>query len=278
MAAFQDTDQDDAVSSVLAPSSAAPVPSHAASPPRVIDDGVEVPLGDIAIPGMDMSELFSGPDTGPTCTGVGKPPPSGAPPPPPPPPPGGKAGMGPPPPPPPPPGGKGGPPPPPPPPGSNRAGGGGASGGEDGISKSWEVIQQFQSLNRKNKPAGVGGFARRSSMSGSRQRGGGGGEPGGDGAGGGVVRGMKAGRRRRGGLLGLRKLYIRNWLLSHRICARSWLTATSMPAWYVRCVWVGGRLLVCVVCPCGWVVCLCVRAPCKVLCRCMACQGVFETI
>ena len=199
MAAFQDTDQDDAVSSVLAPSSAAPVPSHAASPPRVKDDGVEVPLGDIAIPGMDMSELFSGPDTGPTSTGVGKPPPSGAPPPPPPPPPGGKAGMGPPPPPPPPPGGKGGPPPPPPPPGSNRAGGGGASGGEDGISKSWEVIQQFQSLNRKNKPAGVGGFARRSSMSGSRQRGGGGGEPGGDGAGGGGSAGDEGGSKAGGG-------------------------------------------------------------------------------
>jgi hypothetical protein len=137
-------------------SSMPPAPARTASPPSAPDDG-DLPLGAIAIPGVDMAELFCGPDTGPASTGGAKrpPPPGGAPPPPPPPPPGGKAGTGPPPPPPP-PGGKGGPPPPPPPPGSKSGGGGAANAGADGISKSWEVIQQFQSLNRKNKPAGGG--------------------------------------------------------------------------------------------------------------------------
>ena len=153
IAAFGD-DGDDTGRSDANASSMPPAPARTASPPSAPDDG-DLPLGAIAIPGVDMAELFCGPDTGPASIGGAKrpPPPGGAPPPPPPPPPGGKAGTGPPPPPPP-PGGKGGPLPPPPPPGSKI--GGAANAGADGIAKSWEVIQQFQSLNRKNKPAGGG--------------------------------------------------------------------------------------------------------------------------
>ena len=116
----------------------------------------DVPLGAITIPGADMSELFTNtaasaavaePAPKPAAAAAG-----GGPPPPPPPPPPGGLGAPPPPPPPPP---SGGPPPPPPPPcgaGKKSKDGDGA-----GISKSWEVIQQFRVLNRKSSMEGGAG-------------------------------------------------------------------------------------------------------------------------
>jgi hypothetical protein len=146
-----------------------PIPSPTAAPASTPAAQCSVAGNDVLssvdafdLPSLDIADLFTGP-TSPAqsnlpCKDLGAGPPMPPPPPP--------STAGPPPPPPPP--GQKGPPPPPPPPGAatgSKKGAGGAGTGADGITKSWEVIEQFRVLNRAKSGVGRDGHAMRRTAS-----------------------------------------------------------------------------------------------------------------